>query len=436
MRNVLRCIAPQPLVAVVTALVAAGATYAVWTNVSYRADFGNPYLPILLIVLAVATVLAYRFPIHMRHGAKVCMISVQLYLMAVLLPPELAAVTAATSTLAGEISVRSQRGGVLADLVTQAARWTLIILLAAIVGHLPASGALRFLPLILAAVVCWAGDILTFPLLLSPITHENPLVLIHAGLREAGLPEGAQYLVGILGALAAMQSLFAVGLLFIPTVMVYLAFKSAREMRESTRHILESMADTVDLRDPSTGGHSRRVTELTARTLALLEEHGPEADLIVAAARVHDIGKIGIPDDVLMKPELLTNEERVIMETHADRGAQLLSRYPDFAHGVDIVRHHHERWDGLGYPRGLRGRDIPYGARVVAVADSFDAMTSDRPYRQAMSRAHAVAILQAGRGMQWDPDVVDAFLRAIGEMPNVPVSVEHRPDVAPLVYGN
>jgi HD-GYP domain-containing protein (c-di-GMP phosphodiesterase class II) len=140
---------------------------------------------------------------------------------------------------------------------------------------------------------------------------------------------------------------------------------------------------------------------------------GAGAELIIAAARVHDIGKIGIPDRVLNKPGMLTAEERAIMETHPERGADLLRRYPDFAQGVEIVRHHHERWDGTGYPYRLKGTDIPLGARIVAVADSFDAMTSDRPYRPALPVRKAVEILRAGRGEQWDAVIVDAFLRSI-----------------------
>jgi HD-GYP domain-containing protein (c-di-GMP phosphodiesterase class II) len=143
---------------------------------------------------------------------------------------------------------------------------------------------------------------------------------------------------------------------------------------------------------------------------------GPDADLILSAARVHDVGKIGIPDGVLNKPGALDPEERAIMETHSARGAELLRRYPDFARGVAIVRHHHERWDGRGYPNHKAGYDIPLGARVIAVADSFDAMTSHRPYRKGMSKERARLILREGRGTQWDAQVGDAFLQAIDHL--------------------
>jgi putative nucleotidyltransferase with HDIG domain len=214
-------------------------------------------------------------------------------------------------------------------------------------------------------------------------------------------------------------------LLFLPTALVYLAFRSSKEMREGTRQVLESMADYVDLRDPYTGGHSRRVMELTAGILSEMPKDGPEAQLIIAAARVHDIGKIAVPDDVLRKAGKLSSEERLIMRSHAERGAELLMRYPDFARVVDIVRHHHERWDEDGYPHRLKGKEIPLGARIIAVADSFDAITSDRPYRRALSRDKAASILIQGRAKQWDPTIVDAFLRSIAHQ-------LHRPATAVL----
>jgi len=199
--------------------------------------------------------------------------------------------------------------------------------------------------------------------------------------------------------------------LVVPAALVYISFKNMKEMHDGTRQLLENMADAVDLRDAYTGGHSRRVTEYCAIILKELDHNGPEVALIEAAARVHDIGKIGIPDAVLNKPGRLTDEERAIMEEHPTHGATLLKRYADFARGVEIVLHHHESWDGTGYPHGLVGTDIPFGARVIAVADSYDAMTSDRPYRRGMSADKAVAILRQGRGQQWDAALVDAFLR-------------------------
>jgi putative nucleotidyltransferase with HDIG domain len=262
-----------------------------------------------------------------------------------------------------------------------------------------------------AALALGLLDALSLPLVLGPIAGEPPRQVLVAAVRETALPEALQYAVGLVGAEAALREVWTLAFLVVPCAVVYVAGKILHEMHDGTRQLLENMADAVDLRDPYTGGHSRRVTAYSAAILRELGLHGPEVDLIVTAARVHDIGKIGTPDAILNKPGKLDPAERAIMEQHPVRGAELLQRYRDFARGVALVRHHHESWDGSGYPDGLTGAAIPFGARVIAVADSFDAMTSDRPYRAGMPVAKAAAILQAGRYQQWDAAIVDAFLR-------------------------
>ncbi len=119
------------------------------------------------------------------------------------------------------------------------------------------------------------------------------------------------------------------------------------------------------------------------------------------------------------------------MRSHVEQGAQLLKRYPDFARGADIVKHHHERWDGKGYPDGLQGLAIPFGARVLTVADSFDAMITDRPYRRGMTPEQAVAILRSGAGKQWDPEIVDALASVVlGDPQSLPMP---QPQLMPSV---
>ena len=130
-------------------------------------------------------------------------------------------------------------------------------------------------------------------------------------------------------------------------------------------------------------------------------------------AQLHDIGKIGIPDAVLQKAGYLTPEEYELVKLHPQIGKRILERVAQFEKYLPIVELHHEDLDGRGYPYGLKGTEIPFGARVMAVADSYDAMTSDRPYRRGMPVAKAASILREGRGRQWDPLVVDAFLRTI-----------------------
>jgi putative nucleotidyltransferase with HDIG domain len=369
----------------------------------------NPQDILLAGYLAAAVIAAYQFPIHIRYGHKVEMTTTPLYLMVVLVPSvPLAATAAGLAVLGAELMVRARRGNYYSDSVTAAARWAVVGLAGSVVARLPAPD--QALRLLLVALVLWVGETLTAPLVLAPMTGETTAHTLISVLRRATPTEWAQYVLGLIGALAATIHGAALLFMVVPIVLVYVAFKNVMELRTSTRHILEGMADAVDLRDPYTGGHSRRVAELTTLLLREMYVWGPEVEVIIAAARVHDIGKIGIPDYILNKPAYLSPEEHAIMCTHAERGAELLRRYRDFAGGADIVRHHHERWDGQGYPARLKGTSIPFGARVIAVTDSFDAMTSDRPYRQAMTPEQALHTLLQGRGTQWDPAVVDAFV--------------------------
>ena len=369
---------------------------------------------LLSLCLVAATVAAYRYPIHLRHQTQTVMVTVVYYLTAVLLPPPLAAIVAGIGALAGEIAMRSIKGSYPSDIASEVGRRVTMVLLGGLVAQtMMHSGMVHVLALPVTCIALEALDFVTFPLVLAPMCSDRPLRIMVVTAREAYLYEGMQYVVGLLGALAAEQQIWALGLLSLPIALVYVAFRRLKEMHDQTRQLLESMADAVDLRDPYTGNHSRRVTDLCAGILHELQNHGPEVALILAAARVHDIGKIGIPDAVLNKPGTLTTEERALMEQHPAHAVTLLRRYPDFKRGVEIVLHHHESWDGRGYPAGLKGHEIPFGARVIAVADSFDAMTSDRPYRAGMPVEKAMSILCNGRGQQWDAAIVDAFLRSI-----------------------
>ncbi len=175
--------------------------------------------------------------------------------------------------------------------------------------------------------------------------------------------------------------------------------------------LLEQMAFTAEMRDDPTGEHCYRVAKLAA---LLAQAHGESPQTcatIELAARLHDIGKVGIPDTLMQKATLLSDGERQILETHAKTGAELLSRtkvsYGELAE--DIARHHHERWDGHGYPDGIFGSAIPLAARIVAVCDVYDAMTHDKAYRRALSGEEALAEMLRGRALQFDPKLIDIF---------------------------
>jgi putative nucleotidyltransferase with HDIG domain len=186
-----------------------------------------------------------------------------------------------------------------------------------------------------------------------------------------------------------------------------------RKQRELFLNTIMVLAQMVELRDEYTGGHTQRVTKYA---LALAEYLGLPTDqieLIRLGTPLHDIGKIGIADEVLRKPGKLTAAEFAVMQTHTTLGAEYLANIPELLPVIPIVRNHHERWDGTGYPDRLAKSDIPQLARIVAVADAFDAMTSDRPYhpgKKGRTPEEAFAEVERQAGRQFDPDCARAFL--------------------------
>jgi putative nucleotidyltransferase with HDIG domain len=173
---------------------------------------------------------------------------------------------------------------------------------------------------------------------------------------------------------------------------------------------LEALGDALDLKDAETEGHSKRVT---AFTIALARGAGIPAHQIPIVARgafLHDIGKMAIPDAILLKPSKLQADEKLVMREHCARGYQMLRKIPFLQEAAEIVYAHQEHYDGSGYPRGLKGDEIPLGARIFAVADTLDAITSDRPYRKATSFAAARLEIKRCAGTQFDPQVVDVYL--------------------------
>jgi two-component system cell cycle response regulator len=166
----------------------------------------------------------------------------------------------------------------------------------------------------------------------------------------------------------------------------------------------------MDLSDPATSEHSRDIAGLVRLVGRLLGIRGDAATELELAARFHDIGKVAVPEEVLRKPGPLDDREWRLMACHAEWGAELLRHLPECETIAQIVRHHHERYDGGGYPDGLKGDQIPVGSRIITVCDAYDAMISDRPYRRALPRRDALNELRDGAGEQFDPAAVAAVL--------------------------
>ena len=184
-----------------------------------------------------------------------------------------------------------------------------------------------------------------------------------------------------------------------------------RAAADAQRETLVRLAQAAEYRDDNTWEHTQRVGAMAARLGRKLGLDDEEVELIRAAAPVHDLGKIAIPDTILLKPEKLTDEEYEVVKTHAALGARILeeSSSPLFRVAERICRSHHERWDGNGYPDGLQGEDIPLAGRLVAVADVFDVLVHERPYREEMSVDEAAEELRRNAGTQFDPAIVAAF---------------------------
>jgi len=232
--------------------------------------------------------------------------------------------------------------------------------------------------------------------LLKPFSLENVLSSVNRALERKGLEREAE---GYRQSLEYMVDQ--------RTRQLRAAMKRAELTYEDT---LEALAAALDLRDNETAGHSRRVTGYCQEIARVLGCSEAELRAITRGAYLHDIGKIGIPDAILLRPGKLTEAERTIMETHVRIGYDLICRISFLADAADIILTHQERFDGTGYPQGLVAEEIPLAARIFAVADTLDAMTSDRPYRRALPYAAARAEIIRESERQFDPRVVEAFL--------------------------
>ena len=219
-------------------------------------------------------------------------------------------------------------------------------------------------------------------------------------------------MLGSLVPITAEGHPWGVLILAVPLAGAYYALRMLKQVELEAQATIVSLMDALEFRDEYTHRHSSRVTQYVEGILLEMPSLPSRVKIAtIEAARVHDVGKVGIRDTALLKNGPLTEDEFKEIKLHPVIGADIVQHLEMYRHGASIVRHHHERWDGKGYPDGLKGEDIPLGARIIAVADSFDAMTSDRPYRRALSHATALAEIERNAGIQFDPQVVEAFQR-------------------------
>ncbi|MCT4688706.1 HD-GYP domain-containing protein [Vallitalea sp.] len=225
--------------------------------------------------------------------------------------------------------------------------------------------------------------------------------------------------IGALGIIMALADIRygkgVVVLFFAPLLVARYSFKLYFESQSMAMETIHALNDALEVKDAYTGGHATRVGEYAVKLAKASGMKKKEVEMIQTAALLHDIGKIGIPDFILNKKGKLTKEEYDIIKEHPVMGARILSNVDSLKDISNIIRHHHEKYDGTGYPDALKGSDIPIESAILAIADSFDAMTTDRPYKRAMASLEALDELKVNKGKQFNPLLVDEFIKVMYE---------------------
>ena len=208
----------------------------------------------------------------------------------------------------------------------------------------------------------------------------------------------------------------SIALAGLPLFVVRDSYRTANYLRNQTQDALRALVQVVDERDHHTLNHSELVSRYSRMIAECLDMPQEDIETIASAAMLHDLGKVGMADDILFGTRGLTLEQRHRAEDHAAVGAMLLAKFPLFDKGSILVRHHHEHYDGKGYPDGLQGENIPLGSRIISVADAYQAMTENRTYRPALTPEQAITRLQEGCGTQFDPHIVETFVQAMAKL--------------------
>ncbi len=269
----------------------------------------------------------------------------------------------------------------------------------------------RYLLAVLASLLfCFIANSSMFTVVLAIIYHENPYSIWLTNVKWATPNFLSMAPLGILVSLIYVHiGFWGLVLFLVPLVLARHSFQSYMDMRRAFLDTMMSLSKVIDAKDPYTRGHSARVAKLAVALARQMKWAEDRVNLFQYVAMIHDVGKVAIPEAILKKPGKLTPTELQEMEQHAPIGSDVIKNITFFQDGAAIIRHHHERWDGTGYPSGLKGESIPLGSRILAIADSFDAMISDRPYRKALPPLEALEEIRSGAGSQFDPKVVKAF---------------------------
>ena len=369
-------------------------------------------LAIAAVLFVIATAAQLR-PVHLTQKTKVTVEDGATFAAALLLDPALAMLVAGASRGLAGLRVKASWYNRAFNASAVAIDTGAAALTFALLGHGADPSAANVPAIAAAGALKFAINTTVVDLAVALQLRRRPFAKWWGRHRRDSLQLLSLYLFGALGAMAAATSPAALGLFLAPSAIVLLVLRNAARLEARTKRAVHALAQLIEQRDHYTYGHSRRVAEYAERLARRMKLDQTQIDLIREAALLHDIGKVATPDRVLLKPAALDADERSEMQQHPQFGFELLERLPAFWEGAELVRSHHERVDGTGYPLGLRGHEVPLEVSVIAVADSYDAMTTDRVYRKALSPERVRAELLGGRGRQWHPAVVDAFLELL-----------------------
>jgi hypothetical protein len=419
---------PRPLAAYIAGLVGAAVIgllatsllFPVQSGIAIQVD-GDPGSLGLLDYLAglafwtFVTLVASSLPVRVSDGVQVAVSTAPLMAAAVLGGPTAAAWIA----VVGTTDARELRGRIpLYGTLTNHAVITLPVILGAVAIHFLRGSSGEPLQELFATLI---GTLVYF---LLNLVFVSLVVVLRLGrsLREfltraetANVWANALTLAPLGWFMARMYEYeggwWTTILFGLPLLTTRVAYQRFVEMREMFTQTIGALAEAVDKRDPFTSKHSQRVRSISVDIGRQMRVSAGELEALEWGGLLHDVGKIGVPDSILLKQGKLTREERITMNAHPVLGAQIIGPVDRLAPELPVIRHHHEWYNGSGYPDRLMGDEIPRLARILHVADAFEAMTADRPYRKALSVDQALAELRKFAGVQFDPEIVDAFVK-------------------------
>ncbi len=388
-------------------------------------------------IFTIAIVLSDYYPIiyfpNKENQAEITISLALSFAMAFILPPLYSILTKAIANiLAGLIKRKKNFLYEWYKVLFNTIYLSLVVGITSMIFHLTYSYKSQFLDpqnivaLIVAGIAYFSIETSLLFILLSYLNKEKFLKFWLNNIKAIRLELLTLFPLGYLLIYIYTKN-FWISVLLIPLLIaIYLASQEKVQIIKQTEDTLYALAKLEDSKFPDTMAHSVRVGNLTKLLCKKLKITGREEEIIVKAAKLHDIGKVSIPDVIINKKGKLSEEEFAKIKEHPVNGANLVSHLTSFKEGGKYIRYHHERWDGKGYPEGKKGEDIPIGSRIICITDSFDAMISNRPYKKAKTIKESLKEIKKEAGHQFDPVIADVFIKTIEELIKNPEIVNNK----------